>query len=307
MKQTQASTIIPPDNDGLFASTAPNKSDVNTEPVKPLFARKTLAELGSNLPYGIVAGNKLVKPFRLRPFRLKEEKEVSRMKEDAKGLTIGRFVVGVLATMVATVGPHNLEDMSPDKRALILSTMSVADMLYMYLYLRYEALGPDEPVAMKVTCPNCHTDYIWYGDLGSLEVSCVEEDKIDLSREVKLRHGLEYKGINRMSVTIAPLLWQVFMTPGFDARGRREALVLMHSIVGIPGVDMKPFRLTEDQLDNITKYDMSTLHNEIDLNSPGPHLRVMPKCSACNYQTAMMLDWSYDSFFSHSAQQRRMT
>lgn len=264
----------------------------------------TLAELGSNLPVGFTSPQGRVRPFRCRPFRMKEERSLAKMKDEGKGSTLGKFVADVLATMIQTIGPHNFDAMKPNDKMVLLSQMTTADVLYMYMYLRYDAMGPDSPVEMNVKCVKCSTQHIWRGDLGSLEVRKVPDDIPSMDYQYKLRDPIAVRGKPRDTLVLSPMNWSVFMRPEYNDAGKRETQAVLGSIVGIDGIDAPrgTFRLADAELEEMTKYDLSGIKAQIEERTPGPQMVVRPICPACGFEMAMMLDWGYDSFFSRSAQ-----
>lgn len=276
-----------------------------TAETKSPFTMSELGKLGPNLPVGIMINGKRSRPFRLRPFRLKEEKEIAKLRQDAKAMTIGKFVLQVMSKMLMTIGPHNFDTMKEGERVLALCQLTMADMLYVYLYLRYEALGADEPVGMKLKCPNCSGEYQWYGDLGTIEVQVVGDDVQSLDRDFELRDGVILRGEMRKKLKLGPFLWGTFLSPDFQDKSKQNTAVITASIVGVEGIDQNPFRIGDDELDELTKYDLNAVIDNIDNNTPGPKLRLEPTCPTCNYKTAIMLDWGYESFFSRSARVTR--
>ncbi len=267
------------------------------------FVVKTLAEWGPNLPIGVaMSGAARVRPFRVRPFKMKQEKALAALRDDAKGNSIGTFVADALALMLQTVGPHNFDNMKDGERQLTVNQLSMPDVLYLYLYLRYDALG-DEPVVMLVRCPSCTTEYRWYGDLGSMNVRVVPDDKSELTRSYQLRDPMQFRGKTVSTLKLGLIKWDVFSRPEFQQRGSMQNATIAASIVGMEGIDAIPgtFMVTNDDLDDMTKFDMSGLIGDIESHTPGPQLDVEPECPSCQHKQRMMLDWSWDSFFARSA------
>ncbi len=272
----------------------------------PEMRTTTLAELGSNMPVGILAGDKLVKPFRLRPFRLKEEKELGALREGTKGMTFGQFTSGVLSKMLISAGPYAFDGMKEQERRLAISQMVMADVLYMYLYLRYEALGADEPVVMRCVCPACRHDFKMPADLGSLEVRVVPETAVDLRRRYQLRDSIEIQGKERKLLYLRPINWGVMEDKSFalDNQAVREAKTLSASIVGCEGPVTNPLVISDNDLELMTKYDMEGIKSDIEENTPGPIMVLNSECPACKVPFQQMINWTYESFFTRSPQRR---
>lgn len=271
-----------------------------SEPVE--FKKITLAELGANLPCGVVSAGQRVKPFRLRPWRLKDEKHLGQLR-DKRGQRVGAFATEVLAYMVQTVGPHAFDAMAPVERKMVLSGMYMADILYMYLYLRYEALGSDEPVPMMLVCPHCRQQSRFDADLGSMEVETVSEGALDLRWIDQLRDGIEIEGQMRQNLWLQPLVWS--SVEGLDmGAGARAVPYIQASICGAEGCSRNPFAITESELDEMTKFDMEGLATSIGSRAPGPVMIIKTDCPKCRLELTQMLDWGYDSFFSRTSQQK---
>lgn len=305
MMKTQRDSVLVTASDG---TTTPNLQVVRADeaPTKRLFELKELKAQGAELPVGLVVDGKRVRTFRLRPFRLKQEKAISKLKADSKAATIGKFVCGVLSLMVQTVGPHNFDNMNDGHRQLIISQLTMADVLYLWVYLRYEALA-QEPVTMNIPCPSCRNEYKWYGDLGTMDVRVVNNDVVSTTREFKLRDGVELGGAARSILKLDMIKWDSLMRRDVVDKQSQEAAIIAGSIVGIEGIERTPFFMLENELDEMTKWDIEGLTREISDNTCGPQMDIQPECPACKYKGVMMLDWGYDSFFARSVLPMTMT
>jgi hypothetical protein len=283
-------------------------SSSGSEATSGPFELRELRDLGPQLPVGFEVPGEPARSrlFRLRRFLLKDEKHLGGLREK-KGLTMGAFVNGVLAHMLHTVGPHSFDAMKERDRGPIITQMAMADVLYVYLYLRYEALGADEPVAMQLKCPNCRVDFTFKGDLGSVAVRVVPDGTKSLRRSYQLRDGVMIQGRQTNMLYLEPLKWGAFERPEFNIHNRalREAATVRHSIVGAEGWDSKyPFVFTDSDMDELTKYDLEGLIADIEENSPGPQMVIEAECATCRASFRAMMDWGYDSFFSRSSQRR---
>lgn len=267
----------------------------------------TLGELGPVLPCGIMANGVRSRGFRLRPFRLKEEKELGAIRDgkQGRGMTYGEFVSEVLVKMVQTLGPHNFDSLNHNEKRLIIAKMLVADVLYLYLYLRHDAIGADEPISMEVTCPKCRSEFTFHADLNTLEVRVPGND-LGLTWLRSLRDGIVIRGTKTFELTLGPLTWGTLERREFATsnQGQREALTVTNSIVAADGVSMNPLVVTEQELDELTKYDLLGIIDDIEQNAPGPIMAVSPECSMCRSDFTAALDWQYQSFFSRSSRSR---
>lgn len=300
------------------ANPLPSGRGLPVTPIRPPvmsgpFEVRTMRELGPQLPVGFVHEGRRVRNFRLRPFRLKDERALSEIREKRKGLTMGEFVASILSHMVQTVGGHAFDMMKDGDRRLVIASLPMADALYMYLYLRADALGIDEPVPLNLQCPSCRARYKFRADLGSLEVRVVPDSIIDLRRTYTLRDGIDIGGQTRHTLYMEPLKWGAFERREFSASSKadREIAVIRHSVVGVEGVDQTPFMLHVEQMEDLTKYDLEGITRDIEDNGPGPQMVIEAKCSGdalelgggCGAEYLAPIEWDYDSLFSRASSQ----
>lgn len=268
----------------------------------PAYVTKTLAEQGPNLPVGVETPDGRVTTFRVRPFKMKQEKLLAQMRDEQKSASIGTFVANTLAMMIQTVGPHNFDAMKDGERQLVINRLTMPDTLYLYLYLRYDALGADEPVVMLVRCPTCKAEFKWYGDLGSMDVKAVADNRVDLTRTYTLRDPMQFRGKEVKAVKLGMLQWGALSRPEFQDRASAQDATITASIIGMEGIDAIPgtFQIGSNELDDMTKFDMAGLVRDIEEHTPGPQLDITPECPACKNSHKLMLDWSWNSFFARS-------
>lgn len=264
----------------------------------------TLEDLGPNFPIGFVAGDELIKEFSAKPWRLKEERQIGKIRDQAKGLTVGEFVRHMMGVMLTKVGPHiDFQSLPDPEKSIILNQMYMPDLLYAYIWLRVNALGPDVP--MSLTCPLCKTDFDFEADLKTLEVRVLLKSA-KLKKEVKLEDGgFKIHGEMRGKVTVRPPLWSVMDDPqmaGSDNPADRDAAMIKGSVVGADGLDeSQPIAILDDDLDEISKRDLLTLTGAIE-DSPGPNMLLEANCPKCKRRFFQMIEWFYDSFFTLSSQ-----
>lgn len=269
--------------------------EAKTEESKKL---PTLREMGAQLPIGILGPSGFNKSFKLKPFRLKEEKELARALAKAKDLNSSSHVSVVLATLVESVGEQKLSELKEDKRAAFFSALYACDVFYMYLLLRLEALGKD--VRMRVGCRSCQEAFDFVADLGSIEIAAVTAPK-EITTQVDLAHGLTYRGKVRETVAVKPPLWNTMETVARDPASA-TAQLLQACISGVKDVAEAEFSPVPDAaLDELTKLDVEKISKAINDFSPGPRMAVEADCPKCNRHCIAPITWVYESFFSHSS------
>jgi hypothetical protein len=266
---------------------------------------KTLGELGPNLPVGVNVGpNARAHNFKLRPFVFKREREISEAKEALKNATFGEFVTVIMSIMVHSIGAKSFDNMKEGERQLYLSMMNMADVMYMYVWLRYDAMGPDEPVKVAPSCPRCDTTLESDAILSSMEVKIIPDSITDLSYPMILRDGVEVRGSVLRVFKNMPMRWGTAANPeyGSTSGAVREGLIIRESIVKAEGDASEPFVLTEDDLDNVSKFDLETCKRVIEKESPGPKMSLDMSCHKCKLKFKQPINWEYNSFFSRGAQ-----
>lgn len=259
----------------------------------------TLADLGAQLPIGVpTADGKLNKSFSVKPFRLKEEKELAALKEKG-GMNLGKYVSHVLAVMLDQVGGQSFKDLKMEQRLYQISKMYMCDVLYMYVYLRTDALGTS--LKMKIPCGRCKAAFDFAADLNTLDVKTVDGLQ-ELVTECELRHGFTYRGATRKKVQLRPVLWNVFESKSSKDMGALRGAIIQNAIVGIEGIAEAEMSVIPDAtLDELTKRDVETITGLIDGKTPGPIMAVAAECPECDSKWMGSIDWGYDSFFSHSS------
>lgn len=284
-------------------TTSPAPANNSPPPETPVeFEVTTLAELGNQLPVGIPIGSGLSKTFRLRRYRTKEEIAIAEMRKKKKSIKIGAFTTEVVAMMAQTIGPHDMDALKENERRALVQQMTAADVLYMYVYLRHEALG-DEPITMEILCPLCSHQFPFYADIGTLKIRTVPSKTIDVRRVYDLRDGLPLQGEDRKSVWLTPLVWGDALANDLITAAS-EVGIVQASICGVEGIDRHPFAMTREEMYELTKYDLEGLVEDIEINTPGPQLAIEADCPSCGSQIARTLDWGWDSFFSRRSRRR---
>lgn len=259
----------------------------------------TLGELGALMPVGILGSDRaLNKTFKLKPFRLKEEKELGALKEKG-GMNLGRYVSHVLAVMCEEVGGEKIGDLKMEQRVLKFGGMWMCDVLYIYTFLRVDALG--DALRTKIPCNRCKESFDFTADLMTLDVKTVDKPE-ELLHEVELKHGFPYQGSIRKKATLQPVRWAVFESRSTKDMGALQAAVIQNSICALEGIEHEKFSPVPDKaLDELTKRDVEMLSKAINENTPGPMMAITAECPSCNTKWTGAIDWGYDNFFSHSS------
>lgn len=257
------------------------------------FTTKTLIDNGKALPVGIIAGERLDKSLDVLPYKLKQERELAKIKRP--GLPVGEYVQTALSLLVARFGPHDFTKMEPGERKLIIAQAWFPDILYAYLYVRYNSLGSDYPI--EAQCPACRTlnkDIV--GDLSTVEVAVVSDPKA-LNWDVELRDGVPIMGKVRNKIRLQPPVYGM-LDFGAAVDGELPFLnVLRACLVSAEGVEGPPVILDNDA-DEMSKWDIESVQRSIEEHTPGPRMVVESLCRRCKGEMRSVINWASESFFS---------
>lgn len=262
--------------------------------------KTTLKELGAQLPLGFPdGGGGYVRDIALRPWRMKEEKELGKLRADNETASLGQFVTMILATMCTRLGHHELEKMKFAERQVVISQMWMGDVFYAYMYLRTQNLG--NILELNLICPFCKSKFPFDADLYTTEVATAEKIE-DASWEQKLRHPIAIRGAEVKGFKLGPARWTTMEglnDVGADSGTAKDAIIA-GSINGTMGED-KPIMISTGEIDEMVKYDIELLSRQVEDNDLGPNMAVEAKCPRCKRESTQAMSWGYDSFFGVSS------
>lgn len=265
------------------------------------YKKTTLSELGQKLPIGYEVGGSLLKNFEMGSWKMKQEKELGEVRKKDKSM--GGFVAKMMGILMTRIGPHAMKELGESEQALILNQSYMADIMYMYMCLRRHYIGNE--IELSVTCPSCEHEFVWTGNLDTLDVICVDESE-QINREIVLRDGIKIMGDIRKRLTIRPPKWAIVSDQNVlktNNEVERSLILIKNSIVGAEGIDPKqPIAIFDEDIDEVERYDYALLQNVVD-ESPGPNMTADIVCErlTCRFKWLQMIRWDYDSFFSISS------
>jgi hypothetical protein len=266
--------------------------------------KTTLAELGPKLPIGIVDSKTgtLGKVFSVRPWRLKEERELGKIRAANENASVAQYVAMILATMCTRFGNHDFEKMKFEERRLILSSAYMADVFYAYIWLRRDAIGSE--LSLKITCSNsnCHTNFEFTGDLGSIDVGEVDS-LVDTEWIYKLKTPITVRGKLIEHFKFGPSRWNTLETIPAGTRrfdtGAAKSAIIRGSILEAGELGAIP--LVDDELDELTKFDLERITTAINERPVGPTMSIEGKCTSCGAPFEHAIEWATDNFFEPSS------
>ena len=269
------------------------------------YNKTTLAELGSQLPVGIrTAPGSLDKTLVVRPWKTKDEREIARLKKP--DTSIAKYVALIIGTMCERIGPHDLAQMKPAERELIISQMYLGDVFYAYCYLRRMVMG--SKLKVEFDCAHCKERIPYVANLDTLEVNTVEREEqlgwsVDLQDPIKIR-SKEIRRFRLSAIRWSTLENTAMVNAGSDAVAKIAAV--RGSIVGLND-DPEPVMISDLEMDELSKFDLENLAHEVNINNVGPVMAIEDECTPefCprggGRKFTVAIDWSYDSFFGISS------
>jgi hypothetical protein len=238
--------------------------------------------------------------FSFKRWNLAKEKELGEIRRQHPNANLGDWASVLLSEMLVKLGPHDFPKLNEAERRLILSQMYMQDVLYMYFWLRYTAMGPG--LTVKMECPFDEYKFDWPGDLKTLDIRV--PDSIEAACwEFELESPFTIRGTESKKWNLGPVRWSAVEQSNIGRRanqGKLKAIMIHASILRVDG---KEVAIAEHELDEMTKRDLERHIGQIDLHAVGPDLSLDVRCPnpKCDRRWTTSLDWSYDSFFSISS------
>lgn len=293
-----------------------------------MLVQKTLGELQSELPIGVLNSNgRLLRNFKFKEWLWEQEEQVAEAKE--AGTSLADFVVEVLWIMIEELGDWQLGKMKKDEFRVKIYNTYLADVFYLYVYLRYESMGPDIP--MKLKCRYCTKEFDWVGDMESLDIMSYrlpepknlklvnpedskvpeEVDEKELKKQeiemllnpMELTRGIGYNDKFFTELSLQPCKWKVMDAIGADEfnEANMKKVMLQNSIANVKGIEMPGvFYLADKLLKTINKRDLEFLIATSTKVNAGPEMSVEAKHKKCGNTNRFAVDWTYDNFFALS-------
>lgn len=261
-----------------------------------------MEELGSNLPMGFRnASGDYIKNLTSKPWTMKTEKEIGKLRDKIKGENIARYITMIVSEMCKTIGPHNFAEKEMPEKNIIVGQMLAGDVFYAYMWLRKEAIGSD--IKLKIKCGNCDQEFDLYADIDSVQVNCVK-DLADLQFEYELRNPIKIRSKEVKKFLLGPMLWSTYEMMNrvsMKNLGTAKEGIILGSVKKCDSLE-GDLVLLESEIDELSKYDVEKIIQLISDNSIGPDMSVEGICEKCGSEFTHGIDWSYDNFFGISSQ-----
>lgn len=269
----------------------------------------TLEELSNRLPVPDKLGKR--GEFKFRTWRMPEEKKIGELKKQHKGL--GRFVREVFDFMLVDFEGRKWETTDVNDRKLILSQLPWANVFYMWMFLRVDALG-NQMKMQKMPCPACEFDIKDYvADLNSLEVKVTGmndegQDETEIKREAvyNLKKPILIGEVTVTKIKYGFTPWIAMEKLPAQERnfGTIKEAMLGQSIIGCYSEESGDNMIQIEKgkiMNSISKVDIEGLYDQIDDFNGGPVLALDVECPNCTHKFGQPLNWTYDYFFMNSS------
>ena len=286
------------------------KTDTEPTPVVG-FSNSTLGLLGPTLPIGVLTGNPpmLEKGFAFKPYRMKEERELDRIRNRKGGSSThpGKTVLDVLAYMLTEWGGDPEFSSRPYKhRVEAIRNAFMADVLYAYVWLRCEAMG--SVLGMSVTCPTCSYEWNWQTDLEGLEIEVVDRTDQLVNKDYNLGTSILFGENEYDLLEVQPPVWAAVCDIKQNARrggvGDIKAKMIRSCVrqaMCTSNDKAMPVTMTTAFMDEMTKRDVESLAQFINDEFPSVDLSMLIECPSCGAENLNQVQWNWDFFFSSSS------
>lgn len=263
----------------------------------------SLAERGKRLPIGVLNESPDKEPsfdkrFDVIPLSWNIEKAIGRTWTKARnGLTVSEYLGSILAFTVTKVGDCDMAKLKVDERMNKLNSLFVADVFYMYAYLRLISMGK-ELTLNNIQCLGCDHRFNFIADVSSMGISVLDDPK-KFELEVKLQDGFDLLGHHRDTLVLRPQTWDSLNISGGSSVSDVLEMSIVNSVVEVKGIPRSP-ALLQNNFNSFTKTDIEIIKDAIEKIPLGPRWHIEGVCPKCGEHFFFRLDYMYESFFARS-------
>jgi hypothetical protein len=277
--------------------------------------RTTIGELGAKLPIGTLTGRQLTKDFQLRPYKSRIDRavgdwlEANAAKYSSPAVREAARVAKFCSLICSQFGDKAFAltaegDSTPEAEVTIYSRW-YADIMYLYVFARIQALGPQLEVSF--VCPRCKKSAKGIYDLNTMEVDVID-DAADLEKWIDLTRPFKDRNTQRISrLKMRPITWATMLKPGVFS-GVMDQITQAGLEDSICGTDANPETgLTLQEIDEIERIDVVKLNHETQDLAAGLELKTSVACphdndngEPCGHVDEDAMNWTFDYFFGSS-------
>jgi len=271
-----------------------------------LYNTTTLKELGNRFPVPILDSSG--KPFENQNFSFNVwdmvmEEQISILKGKAK--TTGLFVSQMMGILFDNFCGQDFDAIPDHEKTLRMNQMEFANMMYSYIYLRVEELGPD--FVLDVGCPTCgKLNKDFRANLEDLDVHVKDHEKHQRKYIMELRKPitLDNKVITCLELSVGK--WDLMEKADRDVASnaaKMKRLLFESSITGIHDSKgpIEGYVDIQNVIKKMKKIDIELCMRDTVENNCGPTMAISGECVHCGTEWWKELDWRFDSFFDSSS------
>lgn len=259
----------------------------------------TIESRGAALPLGIVDNaGAYHQQMAVRPWRMKEEKELGALRDEHKSANLAEWVSIVLATMFTKLGPYDFASMELPEKRLVISQMFIGDVFYAYVWLRIQCLGAEFPIEFSPAWASKPIKI--KADLNTIEIKTADSFE-DASWDYALKNPIKVRGKDAKIFKMGPQRWSAIEAHdsmvGTRDTSRSKEVAILASVFATDTIENLP--LTSGDVEELSKLDIERLTTLIDDHHIGPQMAVEGSHKGRDFRAP--IDWGYDSFFGISS------
>lgn len=269
----------------------------------------TFQDLGYQLPVPL-AKDKPRPSFAFKTWRMPEEKKMSEIKSRNKNF--GKQVRESFDFMLKEFDGQSWASLDANTRKLLLNQMPFANIFYMWIMLRVDALG-EKLLMQDMECPHCQATISKFeADLMSMEVKCaglngnMEVVEYEQKACYELKKPMEIGEVLVTKIFHGFTPWDSMERLPNDAKPnmglvKEQMLKSSYLGAGIEGSEKEAQISKELVLEALSKKDIEGYYVAIDKHNGGPVLAINYACPHCEKEVTQGLNWTYDYFFVNSS------
>lgn len=263
-----------------------------------------LSAIGKRLPLGFKDQTGAVHPdFETAEWTYALEEQLGELAAQNQEMPLSVYVSEIIGHGVTRIGSIDVSKMKRSERRLLVRSLYFSDALYIYVWIRIGALGPEIKLR-EFKCSACGKAIDGFvGDLRTLEVKTF--NGAVPSKVVTLEKGVTYAGKQLTEFTVGPVRWAFMETDDstvLSNPAKFKLVTIQQGVTGLKGAPEGPVYLTAEHLRTMAPREINALVKEIDQCGGGPVMEIRDQCPKCRREFRQPINWSYDGFFAPSSQ-----
>jgi hypothetical protein len=262
----------------------------------------TLEELGSLLPLGYtdIRTGVLSRKFEFKKISWDLILNQISNEENAPTNLPFSFATNRVADALLGIGNVDFSVTRQEERQNIIRSLSMGDQLYLWTFMRLKGYGRHVEMT-NVKCRSCKKqlpslDLLLTEIMAYVDLKDTPRKKVTISEP-----SIKFAGKMYDNLLIEPTKWMVFdaFAVKHESKNLKSFIKQLNTsaIVGIEGVD--DFAASLLDLKDVGGADMREILDEINIVSGGPIFAIEGRCSNCNMEVKLDLDWMGPDFLGH--------